>query len=137
MPRKPGGPTAEMFIAGCSTENFTFGTNWISPGWRYSFSAASKPYSGITTHLGDTVSPSNNDPGFLDLGKMDLRLRAGSTSVGIGGSLAPEVTNNDLGLDLTPTYESSYDVGITPRTDRGAGSNAGAFGLHRARFPRR
>lgn len=126
--RTPGQSTAEMFLAGCGIENFRFGTNWISPGWRYAFSASSASYTGTATQVGKTISPADNDPAFLDLPKMNVRLGPGSTALGIGGPLAPEVTANSLGLDLTPLYQYSEQQGIVARQDQGDGSTAGALG---------
>ena len=57
----------------------------------------------------------------------DVHLAGGSSAIGSGGSLAPEVTNNALGLDLTPTQQYVYHQQVTARSTSGAGSDVGAF----------
>jgi len=126
LPRTPGAPTGEMFLAGCGIENFHLGNNWISPGWTYAFSAGS-PYRGITTGAQHLFSPADNNPGFANLAANDVHLAGGSSAIGIGGSLAPEVTKNALGLDLTPAQQYVYHQQGMARSASGAGSDAGAF----------
>jgi len=126
LPRTPGAPTGEMFLAGCGIENFYLGNNWISPGWTYAFSGYGS-YRGITTGAQNLFSPADNKPGFVNLAANDVHLADGSSAIGIGGSLAPEVTNNALGLDLTPTQQYVYHQQGIARSTSGAGSDAGAF----------
>jgi len=52
--------------------------------------------------------------------------RFGTTAIGIGGALAPEVTNNSLGMDLTPTQQYVYHQQVTARATSSVGSDAGA-----------
>ncbi len=108
LPRTPGAPTGEMFLAGCGIENFHLDNNWISPGWTYAFSASGS-YRGIATGAQHLLSPAGNNPGLVN------------------GSLAPEVTNNALGLDLTPAQQYVYHQQGMARSASGAGSDAGAF----------
>jgi hypothetical protein len=126
LPRTPGAPTGEMFLAGCGIENFLLGNNWISPGWTYAWSAAHS-YRGTTTGAQNLFSPAENKPGFVNMAANDVHLAGGSSAIGIGGSLALEVTNNALGLDLTPTQQYVYHQQTTARSASGAGSDVGAF----------
>jgi len=107
----------------CGTENFDFGVNWVSPGvtnWQ-------KSGPGTVTGTGNLVSPANNDPGYLNIASGDLHLMAGSSAAGIGGALAPAVTSNLLGLDLTPTRQWAGNQTTAPRASSGPGSDLGAF----------
>ncbi len=126
LPRTPGAPTGEMFLAGCGIENFLLGNNWISPGWTYAWSAAHS-YRGTTTGAQNLFSPAENKPGFVNMAANDVHLAGGSSAIGIGGSLALEVTNNALGLDLTPTQQYVDHQQTTARSASGAGSDVGAF----------
>jgi hypothetical protein len=127
LPRTAGTPTGEMFLAGCGIENFHLGNNWISSGWTYVFSASGGSYRGITTGAQNLFAPADNKPGFVNLAGNDIRLAGGSSAIGIGGSLAPEVTKNALGLDLTPTQQYVYHQQVTARSASGVGSDVGAF----------
>ena len=110
-----------MEWAYCGQENFDFGVNWISPG----YSSNGHTVNG----LANLFSPTNNNPGFTNSAGQDFTLSAGSSAVGIGLALAPEVTSNALGLDLTPTMQLDPVTkrGRIPRAQSGAGSDAGAF----------
>ena len=119
LPRTPGLATPKMKFGYCGSENFEFGSNWVSGGW----TANGRDVKGIA----QVVSPSRNDPGFADLGAGDLRLAAGSSALGIGGALAPEVTRNSLGLDLTPRMQYRAHRQVEARQESGVGSDAGAF----------
>jgi len=127
LSRTSGVARAEMFFGTCGVENFVFGKNWISPGWRYNFSGGEPKTPGKTTGTNEFVSPGANDPGFVNLTGHDVRLQDRSTARRIGGPLAPEVTHNTLGLDLTPGGQYIYHQQNGPRPVIGAGSDAGAI----------
>jgi hypothetical protein len=104
--------------------NWDFGVNWISPTWSFTGSSS--------TGSASVISPAVNDPGFLDLAGKDFRLAEGSSSGGIGGALAPAVTSNNLGIDLTPTKQyvlpdATLTPKMVPRAHSGTGSDLGAF----------
>jgi hypothetical protein len=67
----------------------------------------------------------DNKPGFVNLAANDVHLAGESSAIGIGGSSAPEVTNNALSLDRTPTQQYGYHQQVTARIADGAGSDAG------------
>jgi hypothetical protein len=102
-----------------------FGVNWVSPGFQL--------YVAESTGSASLVSPAGNDPGFVNLSGDDYRLAAGSSALGLGQALAPAVTSNSLGLDLTPVqqYVSPASPGGVPalvsRPQAGAGSDLGAY----------
>ena len=106
----------------CGLENLDFGVNWVSPGWGLWRSGTAN-----ATGTASIVSPAGNNPGFVSVGGKDLHLAPGSSAIGIGGPLAPEVTNNFLGLDLTPTRQFAGNTSTDPRSSSGAGSDLGAF----------
>jgi hypothetical protein len=120
LPRTAGAPVPALRFGYCGQENLAFGRNWVSPGWT--------AHGATVTGAGDLVSPAGDDPGFVAAGSDDFHLTAASSAAGIGGALAPEVTSNSLGLDLTPVLQLTGDGGTTARSASGAGSDAGAFG---------
>jgi hypothetical protein len=82
---------------------------------------------GTTTGAQNLFAPAENTPGFVNMAATDVHLAGGSSAIGSGGSLALEVTNNALGLDLTPTQQYVYHQQTTARSASGAGSDVGAF----------
>ena len=110
-----------MAWAYCGQENFDFGVNWVSPGYNSN--------GHTVTGLSNLVSPAGNDPGLTNRAGFDYTLSAGSSALGIGAALPSDVTNNALGLDLTPTMQLNPTTkqGRIPRAQSGAGSDAGAF----------
>jgi hypothetical protein len=122
LPRTAGQPLPELRFGYCGVENFDFGSNWVSPGYRlWTRGRAS------ATGTDNLVSPAGNDPGFLSVSGNDFRLAPRSSAGGIGGPLAPEVTSNLLGLDLTPEKQHVPDRRVQPRAANGKGSDLGAF----------
>ena len=119
LPRTPGAAIPQLRLGYCGLENFNLGANWVSPGWT--------AHGSTVTGAASVISPANNDPGFVDAANNDFRLAPGSSAAGSGGSLAPEVTSNTLGLDLTPRLQYSTAQGAAPRSASGAGSDLGAF----------
>jgi hypothetical protein len=122
LPRTVGSAAAPLQFGYCGLENFDFGTNWVSPGWT-SWKHGGASASGTTS----IVSPSGNDPGFVNATGNDFHLTAGSSAVGIGGILAPAVTNNPEALDLTPVFQYLADQQVEVRSTSAAGSDLGAF----------
>jgi len=111
-----GAPLPYIELGYCGTENFNLGNNWITTGFIV--------HGATVTGGSGMLSPSNNDPGFLSAAANDLHLTAGSSAIGIAGALAPEVTNNPQGLDLTPTLQYKYQQQVESRTSL---KDAGAF----------
>ena len=95
QPRTAGQPVPIQRFAYCNDQNFNFGKNWVSPGWITNTS-------GVVTGTSNIISPVGNNPGFADINLNNLRLVAGSSAIGAAGVLAPEITSNYLGLNLSP-----------------------------------
>lgn len=125
LPRTSGG-AVPLDLGYCGLENVNLGVNWISPGWT-AYRSGAPGSSGSVTGATNVVSPVSNDPGFVNAQAGDFHLVAGSTAAGIGGPLAPAVTANALGLDLTPTLQYRANHSVEPRARSGAGSDVGAF----------
>lgn len=122
LPRTPGAALPVQQFGYCGLENFDFGVNWVSPGYEI--------HGGSVTGIGNLISPAGNDPGFANVPGADLHLTAASSANGIGGPLAPEVTNNYLGGDFTPVHEYVYHQKAAVRTaPGGARSPLGAFDI--------
>lgn len=114
--------------ASCPNTNIDLYNNWTSPGWSLcNWGGSGSCSNGIITGTVNVVSPSNNNPGFVDIDNYDAHLLSNSSAIGIGGSLAAEVTSNALGLDLTPMYEYVYHNQVKVRANSGAGCDAGAL----------
>jgi hypothetical protein len=114
-----------LHLASCGNTNMVLQNNWISPQWdTCSWAACSGTITGTNTF----TSPANNDPGFVDIANFDAHLFSTSSALGKGAALAAEVTNNALGLDLTPNEQYLYHQQLTARTLIGAGSDLGALG---------
>jgi len=119
LPRTGGSAIPAQIFGHCGLENFDFGNNWVSPG----FGFRGAQISGQANFS----SPAANNPGFVDIANDDFHLVLGSSAIGIGGPLAPEVTSNSLGLDLTPNAQYVYHQGAESRASSGSGSDVGAF----------
>jgi hypothetical protein len=122
LPRTAGQPIPELDFGYCGWENFDFGVNWVSPGYQVWHQGGAN-----ATGTSNIFSPAANDPGFVSVSANNFHLAVGSSAIGKGGPLAPEVTNNFLGLDLTPTLQYLPDRQVEPRSASGAGSDLGAF----------
>jgi hypothetical protein len=120
LPRTAGAATPSMKFGFCTYENFDFGKNWVSPGWTVGAN-------GIVTGTGNIVSPASNNPGFVNAAGDDFHLSSGASVLGIGGTLASEVTTNALSQDLTPVLQYVYHQQVGPRATSGLGSDLGAL----------
>jgi hypothetical protein len=121
LPRTPGSRIPQIRFGYCSTQHFDFGKNWVSPGWILGTKET-------VTGAGNLVSPPANSPGFVNVTTNDFHLVAGSSATGMGGALAPEVTANSLGLDLSPSQQYVYHQQTVARPSKGGlGSDVGAF----------
>lgn len=100
----------------CKTEKIALGKNWISPSAVRDANVDGWP---------NIVAPSNNAPGFTS--GDDLKLKEGASAAGMGGDLAPEITQNKSKLDHTPAYHFVDAFRLAPRTTIGSGSNLGAY----------
>jgi hypothetical protein len=126
MPRTPGSRPPATKFAYCSETNLAFGSNWVSPQW---LTGTSRPVTG-TSGLVSAASP-----GFVST--TDLRLTKGASAAGIGGALAPEVSNHSLQESLVPSLQYVPHQRVTARATSGAGSDAGAFDVAAAPNPLR
>lgn len=125
LPRTPGARAPVLRWRYCGSEGLALGRNWVSPGWITA--GRERGRGGPVTGEDRLVSPDGNDPGFVAPERDDFGLGPASSARGIGGSLAPEVTHNALGLDLTPTAQYAPPRGVRPRASSGEGSDAGAL----------
>jgi len=122
LPRTAGSAGVPLQFGYCGQENLNFGTNWISPGW-----SLWKQGKAAATGTASLVSPAGDDPGFVNAAGNDFHLAAGSSALGIGGALAPAVTSNPEGLDLTPVLQYVANQTVETRSASGVGSDVGAF----------
>ena len=125
LPRTAGSQPLGLQFGYCGDANYDFGTNWVSPG--------GTTWASSVTGTSSLMSPSDDDPGFANLPGNDFHLTASSSAYGVGGALAPAVTSNALGLDLSPSQQYVYPhttptPSWTPRTMSGARSDLGALG---------
>lgn len=61
-----------------------FGVNWVSPGWLLSPSGRGGGFSGTANGTKNFLDVSRNDPGFVELLRLDLHPRMDSAAVGTG-----------------------------------------------------
>ena len=106
IPRTTGSAIPTQQFGYCGTENFNFGTNWISPGYTV--------HGGTVAGTANIVSPTNNDPSFVSLATNDMHIAPGSSAAGIATALASQVTSNYLGS----TSRRANSTSTTPRSPR-------------------
>jgi parallel beta-helix repeat protein len=118
LPRTAGKSIPIQQFAYCKNQNFNFGVNWVSPGW-------------VTNTIGSVTGTSNlhsstdNNPGFVSSSSpYDLHLSSRSDAINKVGTSAPEMTNNYLGVNLTPIAQ--YVVHQSKEVRAGL-TSAGAF----------
>lgn len=118
------GTDQELAWASCEITNIDLFNNWVSPNVETcSWGACT----GVINNFNTSISPNNNTPGFLDVNNYDVHLLASSSAIGVGAELSPEVTNNVLGLDLTPYYQYVSLDSVSERTSYGLNSDLGAY----------
>jgi hypothetical protein len=127
LPKTPGANPAQLAFAYCTSQNFAFGKNWVSPGW-------TSGTTGSVVGSGNLIVPPVNDPKFANLAGGDLHVLSGSSTLAAGGSLAPQVTANALGQDLSATQQYVYDQQIAARPVRSV-PDLGAFSYPTATAP--
>lgn len=121
---EPGYTTLSIIEFTLNAGSFNFGTNWISPRW--TVYRAGETYTGTTTGVENMITADvSNDAKFADWANGNLIPAAGSPLINAAGPLSPVVTDNILGLDLTPTRQIS---GRATTTARSAINDIGAFG---------
>ena len=128
--RTAGSPPVEMDFSG-GTGNFVFGPNWVSPGWHMAFTNWTA-FAGTVTGTSNFISPSSNDPGFVDVSARDFHLTGKSSALNLAGSLAPAVYSNALGKNLDVLLEYRDPAQTEPRrsvrSDRDLGASHGPEG---------
>ena len=127
LPQTAGASPATLKFAYCQSQNFSFGKNWVSPGW-------TSGTSGTVAGAANLIVPSVNNPKFVNPAAGDLHLLSGSSAIGIGGALAPQVTANAIGLNLSPLFQYVYhqQVGARPAS---AAPDTGAFSFPTVTIP--
>lgn len=96
-----GSGTADVCLSRDVSERWIFGNNWISPGWYWTNGSSTPPSSVIGIANMETAGSINlTDPQIFA-----MELLSGSAAIDNSGGLAPAVTSNTLGLDLTPVKE--------------------------------
>jgi hypothetical protein len=96
------------------------GVNWISPKWLPSRSGVE--FKGSVSGTGNLLVGRQNDPGFVNLAKLDLRLGRTSPCIDKGGPLPGEVTKAH-----GPTRQYRPHQAGEARKTNGPASDLGAF----------
>jgi len=106
-------------FVGTSGGNITFSpTNWVSPGWLASEAAElGQSYGGTITGTNTFISPSSNNPGFVNLAGGNYSLVSGSSAAGIAGALGAG----------WPTVTMQPATGVPPSGTARSDTNLGAF----------
>jgi Domain of unknown function (DUF4394)/Calx-beta domain len=126
LPLTPGSAPLKAYLMNTDVVGtLNLGTNWVSPGTQLSTSTPANITGATNLIYGDAVGA--NQPGFLNSSMLDFRLAASARSVDAAGPLAPAVTANTLGLDLTPYEEIGPVLASHPRAVLGAAADLGAF----------
>ena len=101
------------------------GVNWVSPHWANCRDGVGSCTSIVTgTERFYTPVSAWVDPGFADIAARNFSLLPTSTAIGRAGPLAPAVTSNSLGMDLTPVCQYA---GTKAHTIRPGVRDLGAF----------
>jgi hypothetical protein len=123
-PRTAGSPPMEMDFSG-GTGSFVFGPNWVSPGWHMAFTGYAA-FAGTVTGADHLISPSANDPGFLN-NSNDFHLTEKSGALNIAGTLPSAVKTNLLGSDFEASLQYKDPAQTEPRRSVRNDSDLGAF----------
>ncbi|MGK0499543.1 MAG: parallel beta-helix repeat protein [Oceanicoccus sp.] len=123
IPRTAGSAVPTHKLAYCDDQNFNLGKNLFTSGWISNTN-------GNVTGADNVINlPGSASIGFVNSAARNMHLLETSPAVVSAGGLAGEVTDNFLGLDLTPTSEYVSHLGSQLRSGSGAGSDMGAFGF--------
>jgi len=125
FPRTPGSPPIEMDLS-AGTGNFVFGSNWVSPGWHMAFMGW-KPFAGTVSGTSNFISPSANDPGFVDPSAHDFHLTEKSSALNLAGSLTSAVYSNALSQNFDVLLEYRDPAQAEPRRSIRIDRDFGAF----------
>jgi hypothetical protein len=130
FPRTSGSPPVEMDLS-AGTGNFVLGPNWVSPGWHMTFTGLSA-FEGTVTGAANLISPSANDPGFVNTSAHDFHLTEKSSALNLAGGLgsaafsSPSDQNFDVLLEYRDPAETEPRRSI--RIDRDLGAFHGPQG---------
>jgi hypothetical protein len=119
QPRTPGAPAPEWTLMSTSG-TLKLGVNWISPKWLPSRSGVR--FKGSVSGTGNLVVGRKNDPGFVNLAKLELHLASTSPCIDKGKPLPSEVTKAHR-----PTRQYRPHQAGEARKTNGPASDLGAF----------
>jgi hypothetical protein len=125
FPRTPGSLPVEMDFS-LGTGSFVFGPNWVSPGWHMVFTGY-PAFSGSATGTDHLISPSANDPGFVNVSAQDFHLTEKSGAVNVAESLPAAVKTNLLGADFEALLQYEDPAQTEPRRSLRNDRDLGAF----------
>jgi hypothetical protein len=123
--RTAGSPPTEMDFS-TETGNFVFGPNWVSPGWHMAFTGWT-PFAGTTTGTSNFISPSANDPGFVNASAHDFHLTEKSSALNLAASLTSAAYSNALGQNFDVLLEYRDPAQTEPRRSLRIDRDLGAF----------
>jgi hypothetical protein len=90
----------------------TFGANWVSPGWLPSYDT--QPFVGSISGTSNFYSPSNNNPGFVNIAAGNYQLTSTSSAIGRGVAVSsgdPAVTEQYVAPTSETARTSTADLG--------------------------
>jgi hypothetical protein len=125
FPRTPGAPSIEMDFS-TGTGNLVFGPNWVSPAWHMAFTGWSA-FAGTVTGTSNFISPSANDPGFVNAAAHDFHLTEKSSALNLAGTLAPATYSNPLLQNFDVLFEYYDPAKTEPRRSLRNDRDLGAF----------
>jgi len=110
LPSTGGQPVTEVVLqydgsgSTPAAGNIYMGANWISPGWLNTRTGYT--LTGTVTGSENILSPTGNDPSFVNRATGDYHLGSGSSAAGVASALPTLIASgNALGGDLTPIME--------------------------------
>lgn len=125
FPRTPGSASVEMDFS-VGTGSFVFGPNWVSPAWHMNFTGY-PAFSATVTGTYQLISPSANDPGFVNVSAQDFHLTEKSGSLNAAGGLPAAVKTNLLGADFEALLQYKDPAQTEPRRSVRNDRDLGAF----------